>query len=164
MRSVDRVLAVAPTFALVALVACGAGRHDARAIADAATPSNVARICLVRPAETAAHVTLVVRDNDRVVAATRGRTFACWLVAPGTHQISSEADDTVPVFVSARGGARYFVRQHVSDLGGYVHARVEPVDEETGRELIDGCDARVMVAVPGEDGAPALVPVVPARL
>lgn len=154
------VAAFASTFPLGA---CGAARHDGRAIADAAMPANVARICLVRPAETASHVSLVVRDNDRVVAATRGRTFACWLAAPGTHQISSEADDTVPVFVSAHGGARYFVHQRVSDLGGYVHARVEPVDDETGRELIDGCDARVFVAVPGDDGAPALVPVVPAR-
>jgi hypothetical protein len=135
-----------------------------RAIPDVAAPAHLGRICVVRPEEIASQVTLVVRDNGHVVAATRGRTFACWLAEPGIHQIASDADDTGPTFIDARGGARYFVHQEMSDLGGYAHAHLDLVDDETGRDMIDSCDTRVMVAVPGHDDSPSLLPVVPARL
>src|SRR4051812_26214534 len=84
------------TFLATALVACAPSRTaGAPRVIDAelgAVPSVAARVCIVRPASVGSDITMEIRDNKRLVGATRGSTFACWLAAPGEHQITSTDD------------------------------------------------------------------------
>src|SRR5690349_536789 len=84
----------------------------------AALPPGVAQVCMVRPEAESASVTMTVTDNGRLVGATRGKTYVCWLAAPGAHQIGSDDDDTGPILLRAEAGARYWLHQEVLELGG----------------------------------------------
>src|SRR5690242_6633293 len=135
----------------VVVIGCGAGRDAS----DLPSPPRLAQICAARPEPTARPLVLVLRDNGRVVGATAGATFACWLAAPGAHQIVSDGDDTGPTLVHAHAGGRYWIHQEVSELGGQAHAHLDVVDEDTGRALVDACEERVLVSVRGSSGRAA---------
>lgn len=124
---------------------------------------TTAEVCVVRPQTAAREVSMPVRDNGRLVGATRGTTFFCYLASAGEHQITSVDDDTGPTLLHARAGARYWLHQEVSEIGGAIHAHLDWVDEATARELVDACEARVRVAVPGHEDEPAALPVAPAK-
>jgi hypothetical protein len=111
-------------------------------------PAVAARICAIRPpSEAASEMTLEITDNRRLVGATRGGTFVCWLAAPGDHQITGH-DDTGPTLLRARAGHRYWLHQEVAKLDGAVHAHLDWVDDAVASEMLAGC-TRVRVAVPG---------------
>ena len=159
-----RALAV-PLVLLLAAASCalprgGAGSTFVTASGPLAT--GTAQVCVVRPDRMARQASMPVRDNGRLVGATRGATFSCWLAAPGEHQITSVSDDTGPMLLQARADARYWLHQDVTELAGSVHAHLEWVDEATAREMIDECDDRVRVAVPGHDDEPAAMAIAPA--
>ncbi len=128
-----------------------------------AVPAGVARVCVIRPERAAASVTMEVRDNGRLVGATRGTSYFCWLAAPGEHQITSIDDDTGPTLLQARANARYWLHQEVSTLDNAVHAHLDWVDDLTASDMIDECDQRVLVSVPGHEDRTDAMPVVPAR-
>ncbi len=127
-----------------------------------AVPSSAARVCILRPAATGSDVTMEIRDNQRLVGATRGSTFVCWLAAPGEHQITSVDDDTGPTFLHARAGRQYWLHQDVIMLGGDLHAHLDWIDDATASDLLDACTARVIVNVPGHDARTDAVAVTPA--
>lgn len=147
----------------VLLPACAPEPEGAPAPRTAAVGRDVAEVCVLRPEPTASTTTFQVRDNGRLVGATRGESYFCYLAATGRHQITGD-DDTGPLLVTARPGARIFVHQEVSPLGGLAdgaHAHLDLVDESTAREMLEACTTRVRLAVPGRsDDA---VPVAAAR-
>jgi hypothetical protein len=118
----------------------------------------------VRPDRFAAQVSMPVRDNGRLVGATRGTTFFCYLARPGEHQITSVDDDTGPTFLRAVAGMRYWLHQDVSELAGSVHAHLDWVEEHDALELLDACESRVHVAVPGHEDETSAQPIAPAKL
>jgi hypothetical protein len=126
-------------------------------------PSGSAQVCVVRPDSMAAQVSMLVRDNGRLVGATRGTTFFCYLARAGEHQITSPDDDTGPTLLRAVSGARYWLHQEVTELAGSVHAHLDWVDENTALELLDACESRVHVAVPGHEDETAAQPIAPAK-
>jgi len=145
----------------VALLACSHAKSPApREVA--AIPQGVAQVCVVRPEAESSSVTMTLKDNGRLVGATRGRTYVCWLVAPGAHQIGSDDDDTGPILLRAEANARYWLHQEVLEVGGVAHAHLDFVDDAEAHDLLDACEERVRVAVPGHDDHPAAQPVAPA--
>jgi hypothetical protein len=158
--------------AFLAIAGCQTGR-GARAVDHdlGSVPSSAARVCIIRPetrpnayvgiASDPADVTIEARDNDRLVGATRGATFVCWLVAPGDHQITSADDDTGPTLLRARAGQHYWLHQEVTALEGEVHAHLDWIDDATAAEMLDECTARVRVAVPGHDDRTDTIAVAP---
>lgn len=141
----------------VALAGCSLGARSAP------SPAGVAQVCVLRPASLAEATSMKIRDNGRLVGATRGATYVCWLAAPGEHQITSIDDDTGPTLLHARPGARYWVHQDVTALGGDLHAHLDLLDEPEAMEMLEAIDTRVRVSVPGHEGAEDAMPVVPAR-
>lgn len=140
--------------------------HSSRAAISAelgVVPSGAAEVCVVRPDAFAAHVSMSIHDNGRLVGATRGKTFFCYLARTGEHQITSSDDDTGPLLLRAQTGARYFLHQDATELGGAVHAHLDWIDEAEALEMLDACEARVRVAVPGHDDEPFAQPIAPAR-
>jgi hypothetical protein len=160
LRPLRPLLSVLAALSLVSCVEAPSASHVVTTDLGA-VPSVAARICVVRPAAIATDVTMEVRDNGRLVAATRGKTFACWLAAPGPHQIRSDDDDTGPTFLHARPGNHYWLQQDVMTLGTALHAHLDWVDDHTATEMLRACDARVRVSVPGYEGRTDAVAVTP---
>lgn len=126
--------------------------------------ASAAQVCVIRPERMASEASMPIQDNGRLVGATRGSTFVCWLAAPGEHQLTSVDDDTGPMLLRARAGEHYWLHQDVTELAGTVHAHLDWVDDATAHAMIDECDHRVRVAVPGHDDEPAAMAVAPAKL
>jgi hypothetical protein len=150
------------TILLLLLAAACAGRgRAARVTAELGeVPARAARICVLRPSTLARDVTMEVRDNGRLVGATRGASYFCYLAEPGEHQLASIDDDTGPTLLAARAGGLYWIHQEVVELGGATHAHLDGVDEATASELLEDCEARVLVAVPGHDDEAQALPLV----
>lgn len=144
----------------VAASACGSA---AAPPAMPAGPPSLARVCVLRPERIAAATTIEIRDNARLVGATRGGTYSCYLAAPGQHQITSVDDDTGPTLLIARPGARYWLHQEVTLFAGALHAHLDFVDEPTATEMLEHVDTRVLVAVSGHDGQGDAMPVAAAK-
>jgi hypothetical protein len=173
-RIAHRAVTVARASAMITAIIAGAGcSYESTgasrtpvpaAIADLGpVPSGSAQVCVVRPERLASSVSMAVRDNGRLVGATRGTTFFCYLARVGEHQITSIDDDTGPLLLRARSGVRYWLHQDVVELGGKVHAHLDWVDEGAGLEMLESCDARVRVAVPGHDEETSAQPIAPAK-
>jgi len=151
---------------LLAMPACEpAGEPNVARVRSVASPiaRGLAQICVMRPGTLARDVSMELRDNGRLVGATRGGTYVCWLAATGDHQLTSIDDDTGPTWLEARANGRYWLHQEVSELGGRLHAHLDWVEESAAAELIDECDERVRVAVPGHDDEPYSLSIAPAK-
>lgn len=143
------------------LVACAYA--CARPAAEPAPPKGSAQVCVLRPDSLASDVTMEVRDNGRVVGATRGSSYFCYLAAPGEHQITSVDDDTGPTLLRASDGARYWIHQEVTSLAGDVHAHLDFVDEPTAHAMLERIDTKILVAVRGHEGREDAMPIAAAR-
>jgi hypothetical protein len=131
--------------------------------AEPGPPRGSAQVCVLRPEFLAAGVTMEVRDNGRVVGATRGSSYFCYLAAPGEHQITSIDDDTGPTLLRASDGARYWIHQEVTSLGGDVHAHLDFLDEPTAHAMLERIDTKVLVAVRGHEDREDAMPIAAAR-
>ena len=148
---------------LVASGACAACARPLLEPAEPALPKGAAQVCVLRPESVAADVTMEVRDNGRVVGATRGSSYFCYLAALGEHQITSIDDDTGPTLLRASDGARHWIHQEVATLGGDVHAHLDFLDEPSARAMLERIDTKVLVAVRGHEGATDAMPIAAAR-
>ena len=169
MKMLDRfrlVTVVVAIAGLFPLAGCFPEPSHARAATLAElgpVPSGSAQVCVLRPDSTASYLSMLVRDNGRLVGATRGATFFCYLARTGDHQIMLIDDDTGPTFLRAQSGGRYWLHQDVTELEGTVHAHLDWVGESTALEMLDACDERVYVWVPGRDDEKSPQPIAPAR-
>ena len=126
----------------------------------AAAPAGHAQICVIRPhGFKAAAVTFVVRDNGRLVGATKGASYFCYFAQPGKHRVTSEADDAQEANVLAIPGARYYLRQKVSNVLGWVSSPMEWVGEGEAHEMISRCEYRVLTDVHDGEARPPVNPV-----
>lgn len=122
-------------------------------------PSDLAQVCVVRPHIIAGAVTFAVRDNGRLVGATRGASYFCYFAMPGSHRITSHGDDVEEANVVVLPGNRYYVHQRVKNTMGWVTSPLEWVPETEARAMIRKCDYRVVTEVPGDDVRPPVNPV-----
>lgn len=152
---------VLASFAALAPLACAPPL--AAPAAEPAPPKGSAQVCVLRPQSLAGDVTMEVKDNGRVVGATRGSSYFCYLAAPGEHQITSIDDDTGPTLLRASDGARYWIHQEVSSLGGDLHAHLDFVDEQAAHVMLDHIDTKVLVAVRGHEDRDDAMPIAAAR-
>ena len=125
----------------------------------ATPPSDVAQVCVVRPHVIAGAVTFAVRDNGRLVGATRGASYFCYFAMPGTHRITSEGDSVEEATVAMAGASRYYVHQRVKNVMGWVTSPLEWVPETEARAMIAKCDYRVLTEVPAGMERPPVNPV-----
>lgn len=151
----------------VALIGCGGwGFTEPKSppIEPFATPpSDLAQVCVMRPHINAAAVTFPVKDNGRLVGATRGASYFCYFAVPGKHRITSEADDQSESEVTMIPGARYYLHQRVKNTLGFVTSPLEWVPESDAHKMISKCDYRVVTDVPDGVVRPPVNPIAPAQ-
>ena len=128
----------------------------------AAPPADRAQICVVRSSVMAQAVTFPVHDGEMLVGATRGPGHFCYFAAPGRHTIAIEADEIERAVLIAEPGGRYYLKQEVDNLFGYVKCRAIWVTEPVAHELFDDSPPGVLVGVPGSERLPGEVPFAPA--
>jgi len=122
-----------------------------------APAAGYGQVCVVRPhGFKAAAVTVSVRDNGRLVGATRGASYFCYWAQPGKHRITSEADDVQEAGVLVSPGLRYFLRQKITNTLGWVSSPMEWMSDAEAHAQIAKCDYRVLTEVPdGVERPPA---------
>jgi hypothetical protein len=125
----------------------------------AAPPSDLAQVCVIRPHILAGAVTFAVRDNGRLVGATKGASYFCYFAMPGAHHITSEGDAIESSLVTMTPGVRYYVHQRVKNVLGWVTSPLEWVPESEARAMIAKCDYRVINDVPDGEVRPPVNPV-----
>jgi len=126
-------------------------------------PSDLAQVCVMRPHINASAVTFAVKDNGRLVGATRGASYFCYFAAPGRHRITSHADDQSEAEVTFEPATRYYLHQQVKNTLGYVTGPLEWVPEAEAHKMIGKCDYRVVTEVPDGEVRPPVNPVAAAQ-
>jgi hypothetical protein len=125
-------------------------------------PPAWARVCVLRPHWVSGVVTLAVRDNGRLVGATRGNNYFCYFAGGGWHEVTTAVDDPgalqepQSILFAAAPGQQLYLHQHLRPFGIWT---VEQVDDAKAARMIGRCSYRVIA---GSDETPAPpVPLVP---
>jgi hypothetical protein len=124
--------------------------------------TSVGTICVIRPSHWSGEVTFLVRDDDQLMGATRGESWFCYLAEPGEHHIVSntgrERDPTGTASITVVGGGRYYLHQDFDNVWGTIVDKLKWVEPQLAGELIEGCDNKVIVEVPGTERLPGVAP------
>jgi hypothetical protein len=119
------------------------------------SPSDFARVCVIRTSRFAQAVTFPTWDNGVLVGATRGPTFFCYKAEPGDHTIAIEADEPTRVALRAEGGKSYYLRQKIGSPF-WVTCDAVWVSEPVARDLVE--DSTYAVVTKSPDPSPGPVP------
>jgi uracil-DNA glycosylase len=122
-------------------------------------PIGLAKVCVYRPHELGASLTTTVRDNGKLVGATRGPTFFCYLAKPGLHHLEVERSDADALELEVVSGMKYHVHHEIN----FGPDRLTLVEEREAREYAAGCAYSVVTDVPPLESIPDPVPVAPAE-
>ncbi len=126
---------------------------------------EVATVCVIRSSPWARAVTFIIHDNQTIVGATKGDSYFCYEAEPGTHVIVSDTFDSTDhpgrTQVFLQPGARYWLLQDHANHFGSVTSKLEWLDIAHAQQLIEGCEYRVVTAVPGHEQVPPPVPYAP---
>jgi hypothetical protein len=109
-------------------------------------PYGLGLVCVLRPHTVGGALLYLVRDNGRLVGATRQPSYFCYLAQPGAHRIE------------VHGGGGQTALELLVEAGGrrYVHHRLRPgrrdeltaMPRERAAALLERCDYRVLVEAP----------------
>ena len=125
-----------------------------------AGPSDAATVCVLRPSHWALRTTYVVHDDGQLVGATRGEGYFCYWAQPGPHRIVSSPNESAddPAVVTERfvAGHHYWLVQGYDD---YFGTRLEWIEEERARQLVNKCDYQELVEAPMDEVIPYGVPI-----
>ena len=130
----------------------------------AAPPEGLARVCVLRPTSEIAAVPFAVRDNDQLVGATRGSSYFCYHAEPGDHHVTSQAEQSrSETWLTIAAGRSYYINQVINGSFQTIDVELRVVDEAQGQKDMKGRPYRMLVSAPGNEAAPAPVPLARAR-
>ena len=121
-------------------------------------PQRVGQVCVFRPHPAGPPMTTAILDDGKLVGATKGAGYFCYLAAPGQHQIVAEDGDAEPANVGVEAGKRYFLH-HEINLGA---DRFEWIDAARARLFATECAYTRVVDAPADEPLPTDQPVAPA--
>lgn len=107
-------------------------------------PYGMGQICVLRPHSLGALITFVVRDNDQLVGATRGPSYFCYFVLPGSHHVTSDSGTIAAVDLAVAPGSRHYLHQVVR-IGP---DELTPIDEQQAAQQLVRCEYRLLVDPP----------------
>lgn len=111
--------------------------------------SEKGRIYVIRPTAFGFGTSMRITDNGRFVGFTGPKGYLCWEREPGEAEIACKAENTSKVSLDVNKGKVYYIRQHMQM--GLLRARnkLEVVNEEKGKELLQKCKPPVVYKPPG---------------
>jgi hypothetical protein len=153
---------------LVPFVACTSWKLETPVAAPinpgGAGPEGAAKVCVARTSVLASAVTFPTHDNGVLVGATRGPGYFCYLAAPGSHTIVTEADEPEVATLQAVAGRAYYLKEEVDNVFGYVKCRAVWVEGEAAANVFEGLSYEALVGVPGREKLPDPNAIVPAAV
>lgn len=111
---------------------------DARAKTHAVKPDK-SSIYVYRNETFGGAITMTVTLNGRVAGQSGPQTYYLFEVDPGTHEVSSIAENTSAVRLTTAAGKAYYVWQEVKMGLWMARTQLQQVDEETGRKGVAEC-------------------------
>ncbi len=100
---------------------------------------NVAGIYIYRNESMGGAVKMDVALDGKPRGQTAKKTYIYTEVKPGTHTISSKAENTSEVSIDAVAGKLYYVWQEVKMGVMYARNKLSLVDEATGKNGVNEC-------------------------
>lgn len=84
-------------------------------------------------------IPMTVALNGRVAGQTGPKTYFLFEVEPGTHEVSSLAENTSVLKLNTEAGKAYYVWQEVKMGVWMARTQLQQVDEATGRKGVAEC-------------------------
>lgn len=99
-----------------------------------AAPSNKSNLYIFRDEFIGALVPMKVSLDDQVLGSTSGNTYFFLTVDPGTHKITSDAENLSELEVDLKPGEEYYVWQEVKMGLLFARNKLQLVSEERGQK------------------------------
>lgn len=115
-----------------ASVPMGTAQEDAEMKRFGAVP-DMSRIYIYRNESIGAAIKMTVTVDGKVIGATAANTYLVANVAPGSHIISSDAENLTMIKINAHAGQNVFVWQEVKMGFGSARSLLHAVPEAEGR-------------------------------
>lgn len=84
-------------------------------------------------------IPMTVALNGKVAGQTGPKTYFLFEVDPGTHEVSSIAENTATVKLDTAPGKSYYVWQEVKMGVWMARSQLQQVDEATGKQAVAEC-------------------------
>jgi hypothetical protein len=104
-------------------------------------------VCVLRPRLAPAKLVFLVHDNGRLVGATRGSSYFCYLAEPGPHRIrSSRLGVAEEVLLLAEAGRRYYLYQNVDPFPDTTRSWLSWTSEGDARVMAGEASYRILAS------------------
>lgn len=112
---------------------------DAQAKSFAAPAAGKANIYVYRHESFGAAIRIPVSLDGRKVASTAAKTYMLLSVAPGPHQVLSDAEVEDKLEVNAEAGKTYYIWQEIKMGAFMARTKLQMVDEAKARKHLARC-------------------------
>lgn len=102
-------------------------------------PPGKSSIYVYRDETMGGAIPMTVSLNGKVAGQTGPKTYFVFQVDPGSHEVSSIAENTVVLRVTAEAGKAIFVWQEVKMGFWMARSQLQQVSEEVGRKGVAEC-------------------------
>jgi hypothetical protein len=119
-------------------ISLGSAQDDLRAKSAAVRPGK-SQIYVYRHESLGFAVPITLKLDGRASGRTVAQTYVMWEVDPGLHEITSHAEDSSAVSLTAEPGKAYFIWQEVKVGVWKARSSLHQVDEQTGRKFLAEC-------------------------
>lgn len=95
-----------------------------------------ARIYILRPSSLGGSIRMRVFSNESLIGQTGPKSYLCWDVEEGKHEIKTNAENKEKFYINASKGQVYYIKQ--TPKMGITHAKVEleQISEEEGKKIL----------------------------
>jgi hypothetical protein len=143
MKAIDKLVLV--SMLLLTAIATGCAsvpmaslEEDAKAKAFV-VPAAKSSIYVYRNESIGGAIPMTVALNGRLAGQSAMLTYFVFEVDPGSHEISSVAENTSTLKLTTEAGKAYFVWQEVKMGMWMARSQLQQVDEQTGRKGVAEC-------------------------
>lgn len=113
--------------------------EDTRAKTFSVNPDK-SGIYLYRNESFGGAIPMTVALDGKVAGQTGPKTYFLWETDPGSHDVSSNAENVSTLSISTEAGKTYFVWQEVKMGLWMARSQLQQVDEQTGRNAVSECE------------------------
>jgi len=100
---------------------------------------TMGRIYVIRATVFGLGASMRITDNGQFVGDTGPNGYLCWERGAGKAEIACKAENTSKVSLDVSPGKIYYIRQHIQMGLLQPRTKLEVIDEEKGKELLQKC-------------------------
>lgn len=116
-----------------------ASAEDDLRMKNLAVPEGAGLVYLYRNETLGYSISMPVTMDGVADGTTVAKTFMIWQLAPGTHTVTSEAENTTRLDIAVMPGGRYYVWQEVKAGVWKARSQLQLVPATTGQAGVNEC-------------------------